>query len=130
MTQAQLDLAPRVTPSQRHRTARERLLALLLDLAWHGPEEMERVAGNRYGARLHELRAEGYVIASTGADGEDNYGARHYRLESPVRGEPQTRRVRVYLDLDDALALRGGVITQRLRADVEAGVRSYRKEAV
>ena len=38
---------------------REALRRLLSDFAWHHMAELQKAAGYRYGARLHELKKEG-----------------------------------------------------------------------
>ena len=84
-----------------HRTQRDRLLALLVDLAWHSYAELHRVVGIRYGARLLELKRLGYLIEDV-PHGEDG---KQYRLVSPTPGVPRTKRVKVLFPLHDALIL-------------------------
>ena len=42
--------------------AADRLLELLSDGQWHGQEDLVRVAGYRYGARLFDLRKRGHRV--------------------------------------------------------------------
>lgn len=41
---------------------RERLLKLLWDRQWHSNTELAKASGYRYGAVVHNLRGEGYLI--------------------------------------------------------------------
>lgn len=82
-------------------SARDRVLALLWDLVWHGYEELHRTGGIRYSARLLELRRLGYDIVT---EGKKESGLR-YRLRSRTPGEPQGKRVKVFLDESDAVQL-------------------------
>lgn len=41
---------------------KERLLSLLSDHKWHGMRECMEHGGMRYGARLHELKHEGWPV--------------------------------------------------------------------
>ncbi len=64
-------------PAPVRRTRRERLLELLSDGHVHGQDQMEQAGGRRYGARLLELRREGYsVIVQAGLEP----GSYFYRL--------------------------------------------------
>lgn len=82
-------------------SARDRVLALLWDLVWHGYEELHRTGGIRYSARLLELRRLGYDIVT---EGKKESGLR-YRLKSRTPGEPQEKRVKVFLEESDAVHL-------------------------
>lgn len=61
---------------EKRLTHKEALLALLSDYQTHDMAECLRVGGYRYGARLHELRRQGYVI-ETISEGDDVFS---YRL--------------------------------------------------
>jgi hypothetical protein len=80
------------------RPARERLLLLLNDLAWHEYSELQHAAGVRYGARVLELKRLGYQIRT---EGKKENGLR-YRLVSNVPGAAQGKRVKVLLREADA----------------------------
>ena len=103
-------------------TARGRLLKLLEDLGWHDHRDLERVAGNRYAARLLELKRLGYRI-------EDRSGTKDgkaYRLLSREPSEPQGKRVKVFLDEADADALSHGRITAAAVDAVGLALASFR----
>jgi hypothetical protein len=51
-----------ITETKRRASNRERLLALLEDRREHNLEQMKNAGGYRYGARLKELRDQGYVV--------------------------------------------------------------------
>ena len=46
---------------KRHLTKREQILQLLMDGKWHSNAELSKITP-RYGARLKELRDEGWII--------------------------------------------------------------------
>lgn len=102
--------------SFKHRGARERLLELLRDQRWHRWDELEEVAGNRFGARIHELRKEGWQIIDT-PDDEDG---QRYQLASLTRGVRQPDQVRVYISAFCAeQAARTGTLTEQARENVK-----------
>jgi len=108
---------------------RERVLALLSDLAWHSWSELAEIA-SRFSARLHELKRLGYRIENrpvpAGGEG-DGY---EYRLTSTTPDEvTPVKRVKVYLDEDDAAALLKGRVTQTASRALEDALRSYRANA-
>lgn len=85
--------------SEEHtRSARARLLTLLWDLQWHHNREL-RVAGNRYSARMLELRRLGYQIEKCTAQ-----TGHQYRLISHEPEKRQGKMVKVYLPEEDAAA--------------------------
>jgi phosphopantetheinyl transferase (holo-ACP synthase) len=96
------------------------LLKCLKDLEWHAWSELEQLAGNRFGARLHELREAGYKIVSASA----GLGKR-YRLvqEQPV--QPPKRKVKIYVTYQQAQALRTGVVTPAAKEAVIKALESY-----
>lgn len=69
-------------------TRRERVLSLLSDLGWHSYRALVTVGGLRYGARVLELRREGYQIEVRALDVE----GQEYRLTSLVKGAAQGKR--------------------------------------
>jgi hypothetical protein len=106
------------------KSARARVLMLLSDLEWHGFEELHRVGGVRYSARLLELKRLGYDIAT---EGKREHGLR-YRLRSPLRGEPQQKRVKVFLREVDARILISSAIDLGLseaRSALQTAVSSF-----
>jgi hypothetical protein len=77
-----------ITETKRRASNRERLLALLGDRREHNPEEMQSAGGYRYGARLKELRDQGYVIET---DANLTTGEVTYRLlAAPGERRPTT----------------------------------------
>ena len=89
----------RVDFGSRYSTARTRILGYLSDLEWHSHRELAHIGGNRYGARLGELRRLGYLIASR--DIADGHGKR-YRLEALEPGARRAKRVKMLLSERDA----------------------------
>lgn len=77
-----------------HGSLRDRVLALLWDLNWHGNAALARVGGVRYNARVHELRRLGYRIDDE-SDGRAD--GKRYRLVSQEPTGPLTKRVKVFL---------------------------------
>lgn len=67
----------------RLRASHKRLLTLLSDHQWHTNRELEAVAGNRYGARLNELKDAGHAWVKEHVSG----GTWRYRLLE--RGEAE-----------------------------------------
>lgn len=105
----------------KFKSARERLFDLLSDLRWHTHKEMEAVSGNRYAARLLELKREGYVIESRAIpDGKE------HRLKSRQKGPPQPKRVKVFLNEHDAAALTQGKVTPAAQKAVTSALASFR----
>lgn len=84
-----------------------RLLRRLVDRDWHSWEELAAVAGNRYGARLHELRELGYCFVSRPR--RNGRGKEYRRASRPLR--PRERKVRLLLPLADVHALLEGQLT-------------------
>jgi hypothetical protein len=83
---------------EEKRPLRERLLACLLDMHWHRHDELARVGGNRYSARMLELKRLGYLIEDeTLPDGT----GKGYRLVSAELFEPQKKRVKAFLEEAD-----------------------------
>ena len=52
---------------------KEALLDLLMDQHWHSNVELPKVAGKRYGARIWELRQDGYIIDRQKFNNVDHY---------------------------------------------------------
>ena len=83
----------------RYSTARTRILGYLSDLKWHTHRELAHIGGNRYGARLGELRRLGYLIESR--DIVDGHGKR-YRLQALEPSMRKPKRVKMLLSERDA----------------------------
>jgi hypothetical protein len=107
--------------AEKYEPARDRLLRLMRDGAWHSWKELEGVAGNRYAARLHELKRLGYDVESE--VNEDD--GKRYRFTSPFPGAPQPKRVKVYLAERDAQLLAEGEITPTANAAVTDALASF-----
>ena len=75
--------------------ARERMLRLLWDLQWHEAKELEGVGGNRFGARLLELKRLGYKVIDE--QHQEGHHGKRYRLKDRYPGKPQEKRVKVLL---------------------------------
>jgi len=107
----------------KYETARDRLLRLVLDLQWHNRQELEAAAGNRYAARVLELKRLGYVVE----DRESATGhGKDYRLTSRTPGAPQEKKVKVFLSEEDAELLLAGQVTGEAEAAVEDALGSFR----
>ena len=90
--------------------------------SWKTRRQIERAGGNRYGARLHELKRLGYLIESRGnAYGPDG---KEYKLTG--KGEPIPKMVRVYMTEADAIELEAGRTTTKAQASVASGLRKFR----
>jgi hypothetical protein len=85
-----------------HETKRAALFRLLSDGRWHAHYELAGVGGVRYSARLLELKRLGYGIDSTDVAGEQG---KRYRLASTEPGALRTKKVKVYLEEPDVLAM-------------------------
>lgn len=93
-------------------TKRDALLGLISDCEWHPHYDLLKAGGVRYSARLLELRRLGYLIET------ENQGqqGKVYRLTASTPGFPQSKRVKVYLEEKDVLAMMGGIIPTTARA--------------
>lgn len=108
--------------AEKKRPYRERIFDLLSDLEWHTHTELNRIGGNRYAARLLELRRQGYLM-DTRPLGETG---KEYRLLSLRPGEPQPKRVRVFLAIDDAyLVANCSHLPDSIRMTVQDSIDSY-----
>ena len=108
----------------KNKTARAKLLALMFDLRWHSWREMRPIAGVRYGARLLELKRQGYLFASFDAQGEGN--GKVYQLLSRTPSTAQGKMVKVYLLEQDAELVCNGMFNERIRVVVSDALGSFR----
>lgn len=69
------------------RSHREKLHALLSDGAWHTQREMQRAGGDRYGARVHEMRLDLFNVEVM----QVGTGVYHWRLNGKLT-EPLPRK--------------------------------------
>jgi hypothetical protein len=107
--------------STEYSTARARIYAKLSDLKWHSHRELGKIGGNRYGARIGELRRLGYLIQTVAVKGD----GRRYKLNSLERKAAIPKRVKVYLSLDDAQTIAAWGLPPGAVAAVEAALESY-----
>ena len=78
---------------------RAALFTLLSDGAWHVHQELARVGGVRYSARLLELKREGYAVESEEvAEGDPG---KRYRMPTTERGAAKAKKVKAYLAEED-----------------------------
>jgi hypothetical protein len=106
---------------QVFQSKRDALYRLLADCAWHTRSELQAAAGIRYGARILELKREGYAIE----DRRVGLVEKSYRLVSRERGEPQAKHVKVYLTEDDARLIAKGYVSGTARSAINDGLRSF-----
>lgn len=121
MTQPAPNFSHRGTDfGRKYVTARDRVRLLLDDRKWHSWDELRRVGGVRYGARLLELRRLGFEIESEdmAPDGK------RYRLVGLC--EPQQKRVKVLLTEEEAEDLLDSVVTDSTWDAVESALASFR----
>ncbi len=102
----------------------KRLLELLCDLRWHDQQELTIAGGRRYGARLHEMKADGFDIVDEWCVPKSS--GKRYRMRSRERLGKRQRKVRIYLDQSDAEELQRGEITLFALAAVQDGLDSFR----
>lgn len=107
----------------RHGSQRERVFALLSDLQWHAHYELASVGGNRYTARILELKRLGYIVESK-HEKKDADGKR-YRLLSLLPSHPQPKRVKVFLDEHDARQLMSGIVQPAAIAALRQALASF-----
>ncbi len=105
-------------------TKRDALFSLLSDGAWHQHHELARAGGVRYSARLLELKRLGFAIDSE--DASDGEQGKRYRMPSTMPGVAKTKRVKVYLEEPDVLAMvERGFIPPGARAALEDAHASF-----
>lgn len=108
---------------EKYETARDRVLNALQGGEWVSWKVLDRVGGNRYSARVLELKRLGYMIESRPDPSGDG---QQYRLVSPYPGPPQTKRVKVFLDEADAEELLTGHLTPAAGNAVLTALESFR----
>jgi len=81
---------------------------------WVHGQMLSGIGGNRYGARLDELRAEGYVIESKSAG---SGGWKLYRLGNPERQARREKRTSFDLPLHLIRQLAAGNLPQEVVAE-------------
>ncbi len=108
--------------AELNKTARGRVLQLLLDLAWHGYAQLRRVGGIRYSARILELKRLGYRIEDEPLEPQ----GKRYRLVSPTPSAAKGKKVKVYISESGAQALLEGHITNTVKNAVADALGSFR----
>ena len=111
---------------KKYGTASDQALEILSNPvgAWRDRETLERLCGNRYSARILELKRRGYLIESSPS--QTGHGKR-YRLLRAEKGSPQPKRVKVFLRETDAQQLLdGNGLTPAAREAVEEALGSFR----
>jgi hypothetical protein len=104
---------------------RIRLLKLLEDMQWHPHYELLGPGGICYSSRIRELRRLGYKIEGVDLGGDDKQG-RVYRLLSLEKGEPLGKKVKIYLEERDTVALlMDGVLTAAARREVSEALSRF-----
>jgi len=106
----------------KYETARDRVLAALQGLTWTSWRELDRVGGNRYSARVRELKRQGYKIASTADPSGDG---KRYRLLNLVPGLPERKYVKIYFEETDADALTRNEVTPAAAAAATKALRIF-----
>lgn len=108
----------------RHGTKRTAVLDLLWDLRWHDSFELVRVGGLRAGARVHELKRQGWDVE---VDVDADTGRARYRLVSWDPGPVRQKKVKALLREDDvARLLATGELTASAISDLQAALDSFR----
>jgi len=109
----------------KYKTARDRVLSLLWDLAWHCHYELEgRIGGVRPSARLLELKRQGWSIEDRPS--QMHHNGKDYRLVSRELGTPKTKSVKVFLTEHDAAEAVQGRLTAVALDTIHIALRSFR----
>ena len=109
-------------------TQRARLFHLLSDGGWHLHSALAKVAGVRYGARVRELRRQGYVVETADIAGEQG---KVYRMPSTDMGAAAPKRVKVLLEETDVLSMLRGYVppsAQKALADAHGSLDTNREK--
>lgn len=107
----------------KYASARDAVLEALRSGAWVSWRQLNAIAGVRYGARIRELKRLGYQIEAT--EREDH--GRSCRLISPDLGHAREKRIRIYLDEQDALEMSRGNVTLTAIGEVRSSLQRFRK---
>lgn len=112
---------PAIDFKTKYSSSRAAVLATLEDGEWHTWKELADAAGVRYGARVDELNADGYVIDSEALPDD----GKRYRLVA-VTDKRRARKVRIYLAPDDARELAAGRVTLFAQHEARRATRGRR----
>lgn len=96
-----------------HVSKRQALFTFLSDLQWHYHYDLARVAGVRYSARILELKRLGFRVESK--ECEVGQG-KMYRMPTTRVGDRKMKRVKVFLEEEDVLAMVAGHVPSSARA--------------
>lgn len=113
---------PAVDFATKYASARERLLREMSALQWCSRHQLESWAGNRYGARIRELRRLGYPIE----DREVEDGKEYRLISATPTGPTAPKKVRVYLNEGDAVDLINGRLSMFARCDLQVALGKFR----
>ena len=105
-----------------HETKREKLLRRMQDEDWHSFVELRQVGGDRFGARIRELKRLGWRIESRPSKMYAN--GKEYRLIG--RGQPAGKRVKVLLTEFEASQAAQGTLTDSACDAIHDALRSFR----
>ena len=108
---------------QKYESARDQVLKLLMDLQWHGRKQLERVAGNRYCARILELKRLGYKVESEPLPDDDG---NRYRLLSKTPGKPQAKKVKIFVTESEAEWLTKKIVRDSALKPIREALESFR----
>lgn len=101
-------------------TKRDALLTMFSDRQWHSHDELARVGGVRYSARILELKRLGHDIESKGHPKE----GKAYRCIG--KREPPAKRVKVFLDeVDVSDILEGKPLSVEAKRSMESALESF-----
>jgi len=114
-----------IHPADEFSGARGALLDLLWDRKWHSRDALLAVAGHRYGARLGELRRDGWRIEShLHPHGKGTL----YRLRSHKKGPRAVKRVQVlFFERDAEVLLETGTLTRSAARSLRRAFASFRR---
>jgi len=114
-----------IHPVDEFSGARQALLDLLWDLKWHSRNTLETVAGNRYGARLYELRRLGWIIDS---HPHPHGKGKLYRLCQHRKGVHAVKRVKVlFFERDADVLIETGTLTRSATRSLRRALASFRR---
>lgn len=103
-------------------STRDAIFNILSDLEWHTWDELKQKGGIRYSARLLELKHLGYLIQDrpTGV-----LHGKQYKLESLTPTAVLKKRVKIYLEENDAKKLAERVLTRSAIRAVKESLISF-----
>ena len=105
---------------------RQRVFELLGDQLWHTHRSLsaKTVGGNRYSARILELKRMGYDIEDRPLD--DGSMGNEYRLTSLKPGTPKPKLVKIFMEEDDVQHLLTQPLKSRTRGALSKALKSFK----